>query len=415
MSIVMAIAAGCSANTALHSVRARAIEGGVPAVQQAAAPVAVRTLQTDEVVFAALVAGGSAFDPVGKEGTAWRVAHALVRGGAGSLDAAAFGAAVSAAGAVWTIDVQRQWVSVRLTCPPLQASVCGERFADALTAPRFDPEVLSALSAEARVRLDERSDPDRLADEVFTCAAYEGHRYGHRVEGRTGVLDVISPADVAAFYRAHYVRQAVRVGTGAPVDGAIRDALAERLLALPSALPPDLALYAPPRITAGTRLVVDAPGAAARIGAPFRRGRNDPEWPALWLGAAVLQAELGGALPLPAGAAAREQEDLRITVDPAHVEQALAAARRWAADGVAADRFETTRAEVLARLSTTPAPLEDQLLGGPDLATALTELTAPDVNAAIARGAYGSALSVVAVGEVAVAGARHVAPADLFR
>lgn len=407
MLISLLLGAGNAASAYPERLRASEIDRGPSAVQQAAAPTHPVTLQGGEdAVFTAQIAAGSAYDPIGREGTAWRAAVGLTRGGAGARNAAEARAALAASGGRWTVDVQRQWVRVRLTCPPDQASVCGALFADALTAPRFEPEVLRALADEARAELSAGADLDRLADELFVVALYEGHAYGHPVVGRAGVLDVVSPADVARFHRQNYVRQTVRVEVSGPVPDEDVRALDERLLGLPSTLPPDLALYAPPRRTAGARIVADVPEATrgvVRIGAPLRLAWTDPDGPALWLAIAALRAELGLPWPPTDPVAARELEDLVVPAGAEQFDAAWSTVERWAREGVAPDRFEVTQAALLAA----PALAVER--------ERLAALTVADVNAAIARHVDPRALSVVGVGAAPVEGARHVPLAGVFR
>lgn len=335
--LASALAAACAPRAPTERMRASQIERGVPAVDLAAIPVAVQSTDrplhegTGDVSFLALIAAGSAYDPIGREGAAWRVARALATGGEPGR---------------WDVAVGREWASVVLTCAPERAAECAAVFGDALVAPAFAEPALAAARDQARAALEAPS-----ADEVFTCALYEGHRYGHPPEGRLGVVDQLDAGALRAFHAAHYVRRAVHVAAAGPVPPEVRDALAERLLALPSALPRELPTYAPPRETAGLRLTVGEAGAVdaseaplVRVGAAARIGAGHPDWPALWLGFAALRRELGLPVAFPSPVHAREYEDLVLEVPAERADAAAEAFAKWARDGVGEEALAATRA-----------------------------------------------------------------------
>lgn len=140
-----------------------------------------------------VVRAGSAFDPPGREGTAWAVAHRLA----------------DAAGV--TVDVGRELVRFS-----------GPVGAAAATWPQTPP---ARSCAEA-------------AEDVFATRFWLGHPYGHAVWGRSSVLSTFTAAELDAFQARTYVR-AASVGVGSVV--------------VPTAFPSTLAPHPTPTVPPSSR------------------------------------------------------------------------------------------------------------------------------------------------------------------
>ncbi len=270
--------------------------GPIPALE-AQAPVSVVTLDPDggQVVhMQAMVRAGSAFDPIGSEGLAHLTARSIIEAGAGERDSDQVRAALYPTGNQFGLVVSREWVSVRLECHVDHAELCVDLFTQALTAPQFDAGDVIRLREDAEQHVNEGllASEEALGSEVFEASVYEGHPYGHPVEGRGGVLPGLSADDARAFHRTHFVRSAVWVGLGGQWSEALHDRLVEGLRPLPRSPAPELVLMSPPTVD-GPSLVavdVDTQVTGVHLGHAIRVDRNHADWPALTLGATILGA-----------------------------------------------------------------------------------------------------------------------------
>lgn len=263
--------------------------GPVPAVE-AAAParlIVEADARSPNLYLQAMVAAGSSWDAPGQEGLAYLTATALVDAGAGELDAPALREALYVTGNRFEVVADKEWVSLRLRCHRDHAELCVDRFADVLTAPRFDANDVIRLREEAAHAVTDGlvGDDEALGEAVFHSVLYEGHPYAHPVEGRSGVLPTLDGDDLRAFHTAHYVRETVVVGMAGAADEALQQRLADRLLALPSSPTPDRVDMAPPPIDGGSLTIVRtaSPVTGFHIGHPIDTDRNDPDWPALYV------------------------------------------------------------------------------------------------------------------------------------
>ena len=125
--------------------------GSIP-VDEARAPVDMVTQLDSEapnVYLQAMVRAGSASDRPGREGLAALTARALTEGGAGERTADDVRNALYPLGTSFDLRVDREWVTLRLTCHRDHASTCVDLFTDALVAPRFDVDAVGRLRDDA--------------------------------------------------------------------------------------------------------------------------------------------------------------------------------------------------------------------------------------------------------------------------
>jgi zinc protease len=292
-----------------------------------------------------------------------------------------------------------------------------------------------------------RESEEALGFEVLHAVLFEGHPYGHPVDGRAGVLPLLDHDDARGFHATHYVRERMVVGIAGGYAPADRTHLATRLEEVRAARGPDLGLFEPPPV-AGRSLVAvdtDTPVTGIHFGHPLDLDRNDPDWPALYLAThalgshrqsfgrlfRALRAERGLNYGDYAyiehhverrGSSAAEQAVLRrdnhfavwirptsIEDGPLALELALAEVERWVNEGLTQQELDDVRSWLLGSLAV-QAPdagrqqlyaLEAAASGTPDLRTLLPErlpaLTLEEVNAAIARHVRPSDLEIVAV------------------
>lgn len=261
------------------------IEPGPIPTEQAAAPVRLVELPVEAspiVYFQAMIAAGSAFDPVGKEGLAALTASAMAEAGAGEWTAKELKDLLYPTGASLTRVVDRDWVSFRLACHRDHTDICLDVFSAVITAPRFEEADVLRLRGQAEYSVGDGmlANIERLGDEALDAWLFEGHPYGHPVEGRTGVLPLLTPDHARDFYEQHYVREAVLAGLAGGYDEDLRDALMQRLEALAPVQMPDNALQQPIGFEGRHLLFVEAPDASVgfHLGHPLPVSRNHPDW-----------------------------------------------------------------------------------------------------------------------------------------
>ncbi|MEO0603474.1 MAG: hypothetical protein AAF211_18695, partial [Myxococcota bacterium] len=244
--------------------------GPVP-VERWAAPVTVLTEAdpgAEEIRLSAMVRAGSGFDPIGREGLAWLVAHTLADD---DLETA----------------VDTEWVTFDMACPAPEATRCIERFVGALTTfhpRRWENHRERALGQPA------------TALDALHQVLFEGHRTGHPRSGWPSVLPSLTSDEGRAFHATHYRRSTVLAGVVG--SESVADALREALTAVPGGAPADDAWMRPPSPSSRRLFVVPrAPEAPAEVvfGQVARIGPDDPAMIGLATAMAGLEAELAAA------------------------------------------------------------------------------------------------------------------------
>lgn len=425
--------------------------GPVPA-DQAAAPVRLLAPEAQpgpNVYLAALVAAGSAHDPVGREGLAHLVARGLIDAGAGQRTSPQVREALYPTGAELQVVVEREWVSLRLACHRDHGALCVELFTEALTQPRLDDGDWMRLRDDAlhSVRDGLQGAPEALGLEALEVALHEGHPYGHPVAGRIGVLPTLRPEEGRAFHARHYVREAVVAGIAGAWTPQLREALEQGLAALPGRPAPDLPLMAPPAPDQRTLIAIDTDDATTgfHLGHPIDVDRAHPDYAALYLGTLALGAhrqsfgrlfralrgERGlnygdyayiepwierGWGPAPEQALLRRHNRFVVWLRPTTLDDgpfalklALDEVEDWASEGLHPGEFEAVRgwaARTLPLLAPDPGTrllyaLEAEASQTPDLLQTLPEalqaLTLEQVNETISRHIHPDRLQIVAV------------------
>jgi zinc protease len=401
------------------------------------------------VYFQALIAAGSARDPLGSEGVAHLTAQALAEAGAGDRTSQDLRDALYPTGNGLEVRVDREWVSVRLRCHRDHQALCATVFADVLTAPRFDPTDIARLRDNALYRVSEGllGDEEALGQETLDAVVYEGHPYGHPVAGRAGVLGLLEDTDVRTFYDKTYVRESVWVGLAGAFDPATRELLATQLEDLPGVPAPELVLQSPTRVHGRSLQIVSTQTQVTgfHFAHPIAVTRRDPDWNALTVAMTALGAhrqsfgrlfrtlrtdrglnygdyayveaysERRGS-SLPEQGVLRQQPYFYVWIRPTSIENgpfalklAVLEIERLVADGLDSREFEDVRAYLKGSLpllaqdpgrrlayaldaaaTETPNPLVA-------LTAALDALTVEEVNAAVRRHVHPDTLRIIAV------------------
>lgn len=398
------------------------------------------------------VHAGSAFDPVGSEGLAALTARSLARGGAGELSSAELEAELYRHGIGLELIVDREWVTLRMACVPEVAERCVELFGDLLTAPGFDPDIVTQQRAKAMYRLTSGAaeDIESLGEEVLQTWLFEAHPYGHPVDGRAGVLGLLDASDLQAFYDRHYVRSAVTAGIAGRYDDALKDAWLAELAQLPTGTdsplqPPSLVMQKPLQVEGRSLMAIQVDGAATgfHLGHPLPVERDHPDWPALKVAMTAFGAhrqshgrlfrslreerglnygtyayiepftQRGGSVMAEQGTV-RQHPHFSIWVRPVASDNAAFALKlavheleTLVEQGLSEAEVEATKAYLTRRQPLEAATVDRRLavaveassaeLGDPDLVQPLSQLTTAEVNEAIAKHLRPEDLRVVAI------------------
>ena len=98
-------------------------------------------------------------------------------------------------------------------------------FREILTAPTFAEDQAKKMQSEQLDRINNiREDDSRLALGVFENKLFEGHRYGHLIEGTEEAVKGFTRNDAYRFYRDNYLQGNILAG----ISGAVEDTLVER-------------------------------------------------------------------------------------------------------------------------------------------------------------------------------------------
>ncbi len=176
------------------------------------------------IYYRVMIDAGSALDPTDKPGLAYLTASLLDKG-TRSHSRAEIERRLNQIGAEVGIAVDKEVVVITGRTLAENSGEFYEIFREILTEPAFPEEEVRKAIAE---QLDQiariREDDSWLSLTVFENALFEGHRYGHAIQGSQDAVRNFTRRDVVEFYHANFVRGNVLAGIG----GAVEDTLVER-------------------------------------------------------------------------------------------------------------------------------------------------------------------------------------------
>lgn len=183
--------------------------------------------------------GGSSQDPAGKEGLA-NLMTGLFDEGAGDLDSNAFQTKLDEAGAEMSFNESNDAVGGAMRMLADRQDEAFELLKLAVETPRFDQapidriraQVVSGIVASAR-------DPETQAARKWAEAIYTDHPYARPDMGTEKSLATITADDLAAFHKANFARDNLRVAVVGAIDA---ETLKKRLDELFGDLPEKSAL-----------------------------------------------------------------------------------------------------------------------------------------------------------------------------
>jgi zinc protease len=236
-------------------------------------------------------AGGTASDPAGQSGVTALMA-ALLTDGAGPLDAQAFRRRQEDAAASLGFGASLDRLSGSLRVLSANRDEGFELLRLALTAPRFDPDMVEQRRAQTISGLNQAAQrPRSVAGRTLMETLFAGHPYAADPEGNRGDLATLTPALLKHRAAALLVRRGLIVSAVGDIGEAelasqLDRAFGSLTVGTVPPLPPE---WMPP--TRPRTIVVErpVPQSAALMALPGV-ARDDPDW----YSAVVLNHVLGG-------------------------------------------------------------------------------------------------------------------------
>ena len=147
---------------------------------------------------------GSSYDPPGKEGLAYFVAHALTRG-TKTYTRAQIDEQLDALAARLDVEVGRDVTIIEGLCLTESWPQFSQLLFSILTEPAFDSTEMARLADDQGDAIEQlRRDDGDLAKEALQYYIYRNHPYGHPPEGLENAVATITPADARNFFTNHY-------------------------------------------------------------------------------------------------------------------------------------------------------------------------------------------------------------------
>jgi zinc protease len=161
--------------------------------------------------------GGSALDPVGKEGLAYLISG-LLDEGAGELDSQEFRTELEDLAIQLSFDADRDQFTGRLKTLTEHRARAFELLRLALSQPRFDAEPVERIRNQVQASLRRLAeDPDYVASLTWFEAAFPEHPYGRPVRGTIESVGAITADDLRGFVARRLARDNLIIGVAGDV------------------------------------------------------------------------------------------------------------------------------------------------------------------------------------------------------
>jgi zinc protease len=191
-------------------------------------------VQEPDIPFVALdlvFLGGTVLDSDAKSG-AVTLMTALLEEGAGDMNAQAFATRTEELAAQFSFDSGRDTVTVsaRFLTENMDDAIAHLRAA--LTQPRFDPDAIERVRGQmlAQLRRD-ALDPNSLASQAFSKAAFGDHPYGRSGDGTPESVAALTRDDLLAAHAAAITRDRVYIGVAGDIAPDALAALLDKVFA----------------------------------------------------------------------------------------------------------------------------------------------------------------------------------------
>ena len=224
--------------------------------------------------------GGAALEPTGREGVA-ALATAMLREGAGDLDAQAFQRELEDRSISFGVSADRDSVSGGLRTLNIHRARAAELVALALTRPRFDADSLERVRSQLLVGLQRQAEePRTMASRVFAAFAYPSHPYSRSRDEIVAGTRAASVQDARAFLAARLARDNLLIAACGDITPAEFGAMVDAMFgALPATAAKDDVAEIAPAIDRARTVVIPRrlPQAVMLFGAGGIK-RDDPDW-----------------------------------------------------------------------------------------------------------------------------------------
>jgi len=230
------------------------------------------------VSFSISLPGGSAQDPRGKAGLASFTA-AMLDEGAGEMNSAAFQQALANRAIQLYARAERDFTVITVNALSEHAGEAMRLLQLALTRPRFDNDALTRVrTAMIQSLQQEAAEPSQVTSRAFMRDFFNGHPYGHAVNGDIASISAITQAEIRAFARTRWTRNGIKIA----VAGDISQAAITKLLGQTFSLLPNTPVPAVREVgrlgRPGVHVVpMNVPQPTAVFGLPGIM-RNDPDF-----------------------------------------------------------------------------------------------------------------------------------------
>jgi zinc protease len=185
--------------------------------------------------FVIVVSAGTAREAEGQNGLAALTAETVLLGRAGGLS---LNERIERAGGSADFVVMPGVVRFEVEVLPGAVTAVGAAIAQEFAAPDTSPETVAAARAALAGRIDDdERNPITVGLEMLRSSYYQGTA-GAAGLGTRASLANLGPADVAAFFAAHYRRDSAFAGVTGSVDDATAAALNTAIAALPAGSEP---------------------------------------------------------------------------------------------------------------------------------------------------------------------------------
>jgi zinc protease len=236
-------------------------------------------------------AGGSAMDPVGREGLA-NMASALYDEGAGDMASLEFQTRLEELAISLSFSASKDQFSVSLRTLTKNREEAFRLLGLALNSPRFDDKAIERIRGQILSGLeDDLESPRAIAAKLWYKTMFGDHVYGRPSSGDHESVAAITKADLRTFTKARFGRDNIIIGAVGDIDaGELARLLDGALGALPAqATPTNVPDYEVNDQGSLTIIRKPNPQSTVMFGMPGIR-RDDPDYYAAY----VMNYVLGG-------------------------------------------------------------------------------------------------------------------------
>jgi zinc protease len=212
---------------------------------------------------------GSAYDPANKPGLAAFAAY-MFNEGAGDLSSVQYQSALANKAIQLTMTPDRDYLLLSVSTLSSNAKEAFRLLALALQHPHMDADAVERVRAQMlQSLLTDAQDPQNVTLDRFYEIYFANHPYAHNITGTAAGLKAVTPADLKAFVRTHWVKAGAKISVAGDIDAVTLKALLKANFdPLPAAAPPAVAPVSRVGLRGVMVVPMDVPQATAIFGLP---------------------------------------------------------------------------------------------------------------------------------------------------